>query len=329
MLVTIIGRTELLYNTVAAVQDAGHVVERIVTCEAEDFYRMSAADFEDLAAEIGADFIHTEDINDDTLVDLFEESDSEIALSINWKTKIGREILDAFEHGVVNGHAGDLPRYRGNAAPNWAILNGEDEIVFTVHQMDEALDSGPILLKYRFPIDESTYLFQVYEAMRTEFPRLFARAVDGLEEGSLEPSPQPEDPKETLRAYPRLPQDSRLAWERPAQQLDRLVRASSEPLFGAFTYLGSQRLRVWRAHAETPPFDYLGTPGQVAERRPSAGEVAVITGDGFLVLERLQLADGPREAATDIIRSARTRLGMDLHEELDRLRHEGEESTDS
>lgn len=329
MHVTIIGRTEILSNTVSAVRDAGHVIERIVTCEAEDFYQATEADFERLAEEVGADFIYTEDINDDSLVEMFEQSVSDVALSINWKTKICRRVLDAFDLGVLNGHAGDLPRYRGNAAPNWAILNGEDEVVFTVHKMGEGLDSGPVLVKHSFPIDESTYLSDVYGAMGVEFPRLFLRAVNGLQDGTLEPQSQPDDPAKSLRGYPRLPRDSRLDWTKSAEHLDRLVRASAEPLFGAYTYLGTETLRVWRAHVEIPPFDYLGTPGQVAERRPSSGEVAVITGNGFLVLESLQLGDAERQTATDVITSSRARLGMDPHSELERLERRIDDLEDS
>jgi methionyl-tRNA formyltransferase len=130
------------------------------------------------------------------------------------------------------------------------------------------------------------------------------------------PRPQSDDPDDSLRCYPRIPEDSRIDWSLPADRLARLVRASAEPLPGAYTFLDRERLTVWRARAEPAPNPYLGTPGQVTERRPSEGEVAVATGDEFLVLETVEMQDTGRVPATEAIRSHRTRLGMSGQEAI-------------
>lgn len=313
MYVTAIGRTQILYDAIRAVADAGHTVERIVTGSASEFYDVTAADFRELAEELGAEFMMPDSINSDSVVSTFRQSDSRIAISVNWQTLIRRPVLDAFEFGVINGHAGDLPRYRGNAAPNWAIINGEDEVVLTTHRMSEELDAGPIHAQHSVPLDEETYIGDVYDAMYERFPELFVTVVGDAATGSLTPTPQPSEPSAALRCYPRQPTDSELQWTEPAADLARVVRASSEPLFGAYTWLDSGKLRIWRAHAEQPPHDCLGTPGQVAERRPETGDVAVLTGEGFLVLETVQRdgIDDTRRDATAVIESVRTRLGID------------------
>ena len=287
MHVTAIGRTRILYDAIRAVEDAGHSIERIVTGSASDFYNVTAADFRELADELGAEFVMPDDINSDSVVSTFRQSDSRIAISVNWQTLIRRPVLDAFEFGVINAHAGDLPRYRGNAAPNWAIINGEDEVVLTTHRMSEELDAGPIHAQHSVPLDEETYIGDVYDAMYERFPELFVTVVGDAA--------------------------TELQWTEPAADLARVVRASSEPLFGAYTWLDSGKLRIWRAHAEQPPHDCLGTPGQVAERRPETGDVAVLTGEGFLVLETVQRdgIDDTRRDATAVIESVRTRLGID------------------
>ena len=319
MHVTAIGRTEMLYDSIRAIASAGHSIDRIVTCAAENFYTVSKTDFEALAADLDVPFLCCEDINDPQLVETFAASPSEVAVSVNWKYPIRRPTLDVFEYGVLNAHAGDLPRYRGNAAPNWAILNGEDEVVLTVHRMSEEIDAGPILTQDSVPITENTYLDDVYGAMGATFPELFVEALDGLEAGTLTPRSQPTDPAEALRGYPRIPKDSEIDWTQSATEIHRLVRASAEPLFGAFTYIGTDKLTIWRARTESPPFEYCGIPGQVANRCVDDGEVAVITGAGFLVLETVQLEDGERTTATDAITTFRTRLGMDKEAEIRRL----------
>lgn len=319
MHVTAIGRTRILANTVEEVHSAGHEIDCIITCAAADFYDVTAEDFRELADRVDAEYHFYDSVSDDGLLDILERLPSEVAVSVNWKYLLGQSVLEVFPHGILNAHAGDLPRYRGNAAPNWAILNGEDEVVLTVHQMEPEIDAGPIIAQSSVPVTEETYLGEVYEAMETTFPELFTESLSEFEAGTATLEPQPTDPADALRGYPRTPKDSEIDWSQSSEYLHRLVRASAEPLFGAFTYLGTEKLRVWRARTEQPPHDYCGAPGQVAERRPGEGEVAVITSDGFLILEEVQLGDDQRCPATEVITSIRTRLGMDKETEIRRL----------
>lgn len=311
MNVTVIGRTAVLYRSVEAIAEGGHEIDCIVTTDAEPEYDRTAKDFRKIANQLEASFVCTRKINSPNTVSTLRSMDSDVAVSINWKTLIGREVLDSFTHGVLNSHAGDLPRYRGNAAPNWAMLAGEDEVIFTIHQMDEGLDSGPILLQRSYPLTDRTRIGEIYEFAQENVPMMFVEAIEGLASGRITPTPQPKDSCGVLRCYPRIPKDSELQWDKSATHLDRLVRASSEPFEGAYTWLGVDRLIVWRAYAEYPDKSVIGTPGQVAHRRPEAGEVAVLTGEGFLVLEEVETREHGRCDATRVITSHRTRLGMD------------------
>lgn len=322
MRVIALGRTTVLYESIRALEAAGHDVVLILTCEAAPEYDVTVDDFRSLATELGVPCLVTNTINQPDVVEEIEDAQAEVGVSVNWKTIVGSEARNAVTHGIINCHAGDLPKYRGNAAPNWAMLQGEDEVVITLHFMDTGLDSGPILTKQPFPLTPETQIGDVYAYSEQVTPELFVEVVDGLEAGTIKADSQPEDPGEALRCYPRIPEDSRIDWSRSARYLDRLVRASSEPLPGAYTYLDGQRLTVWRAHAEQPETEILGTPGQVAHRRPDNGTVAVVTNDGFLVLEQVSLDDGNRRSATDLITSHRTRLGMATSEEISQMADE-------
>lgn len=280
---------------------------------------MRPADFAALAKEAGARYFCDPAINRPQYQRLAEEADAEVAISVNWPTLIGREMLDRFRHGVVNAHAGDLPRYRGNATPNWAILAGEERIVLTLHRMTERLDAGPILVQRAFPLTEGTYVGDVYRFLAEAVPELFVQVLDGLQDGSLVSVDQPDDPALSLRCYPRHPRDSELDWERAAGELCRLVRASAEPFAGAYSFLGTERVVVWRARAEPIGHPHLGMPGQVIDIRRLSGEVAVLTGDGALVLEEVETSAGRMPAAGEV-RSTRERFGMDVTAEMGRLR---------
>jgi methionyl-tRNA formyltransferase len=290
----------------------GHEIVLVATAPAAPEYTVTEDDFERLAGELGCPFTLGTDAG------LLRDIDADVGVSVNWLSLLPQDMLDGFPHGILNGHPGDLPRYRGNAAPNWAILAGDDRIVATVHRMDSGLDEGPVLLQRPLLLNDRTYLADVYRFLDETFPALFEEALEGLEQGTLTPRPQPTDPELALRGYPRLPRDGELDWALPAEQLARIVRASSEPFAGAYSWLGERRTTIWRAHAEPHRTSALGTPGQVAERRPGEGEVAVLTGDGLLVLEEIEL-DGVRTLASKLLRSSRLRFGVDTAELFERL----------
>ena len=287
-----LGRTRMLLDAIAACVEAGHECVHIASAPAAPEYGVGPEDFAALARRLGATYGE------------IEAAGAEIAISVNWPTLIPSGVRDRFPRGILNGHAGDLPRFRGNASPNWAILLGEPRVVATVHEMADELDAGPILVQRALEIDESTYVGEVYAFLERTFPALFAEALDGLEAGTLTPRPQAGEP---LRCYPRRPEDGELDWRLDAVALARLVRASAEPFAGAFGRLEEERTTVWRARAEPLREPSVGIPGQVMARRPETGEVDVLTGDGRLVLEEVETAAG-RMPAADAILSLRARF---------------------
>jgi UDP-4-amino-4-deoxy-L-arabinose formyltransferase/UDP-glucuronic acid dehydrogenase (UDP-4-keto-hexauronic acid decarboxylating) len=302
----------MLLDSVAACARAGHEPVLIGTSQAAAEYTVDERDFEHAAADLGCPFFCDTAINRADIVALAVEANADVAISVNWLTVMGPEIRAAFTHGVVNAHAGDLPRYRGNACPNWAILMGEGFVGLTLHLMSDEVDAGPMLLKRRFSLDSTTYIADVYQFMHAAVPEMFVEALDGLEAGDLQPQPQPDDPSQVLRCYSRTPSDGLIDWGKSAEDVARLVRASAEPFPGAFTHLDGARAVIWRARPEPLAVPSLGVPGQVIEIRPDTAEVCVLTGDGQLVIESLELDGRPRAAAAEQVRSTRLRFGPEL-----------------
>jgi UDP-4-amino-4-deoxy-L-arabinose formyltransferase/UDP-glucuronic acid dehydrogenase (UDP-4-keto-hexauronic acid decarboxylating) len=306
MRVAAMGRTGLLLASIRAVAGAGHEIVLVATATAAPEYSATERDFGDLAAQLGALFLESPDLTDDGVVAAIAGARADVAISVNWPTLVPPSVLEVFPHGVVNAHLGDLPRYRGNATPNWAILEGEPEVVTTLHLMDAGLDSGPILAQRRMPIDDSTYIGDVYAFSRANTPEMFVEVINEMAAGTLVATEQDIEVA-GLRCHPRTPADAWIDWSRDATYLARLVRASSDPFAGAYTALGDRRLVVWRAREEELGRD-LGVPGQVIDVRES-GEVAVLTGSGTLVLERVSVDGGESRAPAEVISSTRTRLG--------------------
>lgn len=325
MRVTAIGRSKFLYDSILKVKQGGHDIVLIITGKESPGYKTVADDFRSLAESLGAGFAQTEQITSQKVIDLIKKYKPDIGISINWKTIIGQEVLGCFPCGIINAHAGDLPRYRGNAVPNWAIINGEKKVVMTVHLMTEELDGGPVIVQREIPLTHKTYISEVYEFLEKSCAEGLLETVNSFANNSVKLHPQPEDASLSLRCYPRTPKDGEIDWKEPAIALDRLVRAISRPFDGAYTFMGREKLIIWKAHYEIPPYPFVGIPGQVAERRLRTGEVAVITGKGFLVLEELETKTSGCKKAAEIIITVRTKLGMDLSGEIVRLNEKLEE----
>ncbi len=152
--------------------DEGHAIAFVYTCKSEDFYSAKEEDFRRFAKKIGCPYF-----NDLRIADRIEDLkllDAAVCISVNWMTVLPRRFLNSFPHGVLNVQAGDLPRYRGNACPKWAILNGEIHVGLSVHQMVEELDAGPILLSKKYELDENTYIGDVYSWLDKQMPRMLA-----------------------------------------------------------------------------------------------------------------------------------------------------------
>ncbi len=181
-------------------------------------------------------------------------------------------MLAAPRRGCLNVHASLLPRWRGAAPIQAAVLAGDAETGITIMQMDAGLDTGAMLLKGRVPIGPRTTAADLHDALAALGADLTLHALRDP------PAPAPQ-PAEGATYAPKLTRDSgRLAWAQPAAQLDRQVRAFT-PWPGAWTTLDAETLKVLRAE----PADGAGPPGTVLD-----GGLLVACGEGALRLLRVQ-----------------------------------------
>jgi methionyl-tRNA formyltransferase len=218
----------------------------------------------------------------------------------------------------VNVHYAPLPEYRGRATVNWAILNRRADTAMTVHVLVPELDAGPILFQQRLPIGRHDTVTDLY-ARLNELQRMHLAAA--VERHLVGDPGTPQDDGAASYGCTRVPADGDIDWSAPTEDVYALVRALTEPFPGAFTHLEGRRLVIWRATPLEAPRRWVGRiPGRVVGRSAEAGWVDVLTGDGVLRLETVQLEGRPREAPTGVIRSVRATLGLRPAELLARLR---------
>ena len=274
MKVAIIGRTEILYDTVKLIIQLGHTITCIVTNKEAPEYTKTASDFKSLASDLSVPFVSTAQIA--VAQEMLESSKSDIAVSFNYSGVIPSLITDIFPLGILNAHGGDLPRYRGNACQAWAILNGETRIGLCIHRMiGGELDSGDIIARDYLNIDETTKVTQAWEWLNERIPALFLDAIKSLsidQDYILEK--QSKKTNDAHRCYPRRPEDGRIDWQQSALRILRLINASNKPYAGAFCDYEGLQFVIWTAEIVNDYENFSAVPGQVTKIGGSYIEVA-------------------------------------------------------
>lgn len=318
MRVAVLGRTKMLYDTIECLQKAGHEIVIIGTCKAAPEYGIDENDFRKRANALSIPFFCNTDLNQQSIIEVLRNANADIAVSANWLTVIRENILDLFRLGVLNAHCGDLPRYRGNACPNWAIIKGEKQFAISIHFMAETLDSGDIIIKEYYPITEETNITEIYKIAEQEIPRLFCNAIGKIEEGYMG-LPQSTNPNDALRCYPRIPTDSIIDWYLSCEEIVRMVRASATPFEGAYTFYGNVKLHILKCVKKEYDSPCYVCPGQVISVNRKNGQVEIAASDGVIEFDKV-IVDGKEVIASDILKSTRIRLNYCLQEEIYSLR---------
>ena len=200
--------------------------------------------------------------------------------------------------GCINVHASILPRWRGAAPIQRALLADDHETGISIMQMDAGLDTGSVLLQRRIPIGEQDTAATLQDKLAALGAECLIGALAGLELGQL-----PAVPQSTIGvtyAEKITKAEARLDWTRSALDLDRAVRAYN-PVPGAHTILGGSPVKLWRARPEDVE-SVLGVPGEVVESAPSG--ISVACGRGILRILELQRPGGRRQRSEDFLRGS-------------------------
>lgn len=212
------------------------------------------------------------------------------------------EVLAVPPRGFVNVHFSLLPRYRGAAPVQRALMAGETETGVTTFLLEPSLDTGPVLLVAREPITPDDTSGTLMERLARRGAQLLIETLDSIEADAL--SPRPQDPAIATGAPKIKPEEGWIDWSRSAKEIADRVRALN-PAPGAYTSYRGKRLKVWRASARAG--SQSAQPGAVVEVGKES--LAVATGDGILELHDVQLEGGKRLAAGDFVRGHKPENG--------------------
>jgi methionyl-tRNA formyltransferase len=231
-----------------------------------------------------------ESLRDSEIQAAFAALNADLAVVAAYGLLLPRPILDAPRLGCINLHASLLPRWRGAAPIQRALLAGDRETGITIIQLEPALDSGPILAMERIPIAPDTTAASLHDDLARLAADIVLPAIDALASGDARPRPQPAEGVTYAGKLDKA--EGRLDWRQPAAALERQLRALN-PWPGCWTTFEGQRLRVLAGEVA----EGQGVPGEVLDER-----LTIACGEGALRLTRLQRAGGRPLASEEFLR---------------------------
>ncbi len=281
-----IGTPDFALPTLRALLDAGHEVVRVYSqppSKSGRGHKESASPVQQEAERRGIEVAVPESLKDARVQEEFAALNLDAAVVVAFGQILPRAILETPRLGCLNVHASLLPRWRGAAPIQRAILAGDSASGVTVMQMDEGLDTGAILLQERVEIDADADAGTLHDTLAELGGKLIVPALEGSDKGEI--TLRPQDEAWAIYAEKLAPEDRRIRWSRPAIEIERLIRAFA-PRPGATAKLpDGETLKILRA--KVAPAAPSGTaPGTVVDET----SFTVSCGLGCLTLRKVQRA---------------------------------------
>lgn len=236
-----------------------------------------------IAQQHGLKILQPEKLNDPDFVQSLQALNANAFIVVAFRI-LPREVFTIPAHGTINIHASLLPKYRGAAPIQWAIINGESETGVTTFLITDKVDTGNILLQARTPIGPDETLGELHDRLSHLGAELLLTTLEQIQHGGLRPQPQ----QGAVTLAPKITNAvAEIDWRKPAREIRNLIRGLN-PAPGAFTYWQGKMLKIFRARAIETEDGNLA-PGVIHRVEAKPGNLFVGTGKGLLALEELQL----------------------------------------
>ena len=308
MRIVFMGTPDFAVPSLQALIDAGHDVCAVYTQPDKPQGRkqiLTAPPVKTLALEHDIPVFQPNTLKNEDEQARLRELAPEVIIVVAYGKLLPKAVLDIPPHGCINVHGSLLPRWRGAAPIQWAVIAGDEMAGVTTMQMAEGLDTGDMLLTYETKVDEKETAGELFDRLAQSGAELLTQTLVKLDE--IEPRPQ--DDAQSCYAHMLDKQMAVIDWSKSAHEIDCLIRGLN-PWPIALTALSGERLKVFAAEKANG----RGEPGTVLEADPKKG-LTVACGEGALGLTEIQLVGGKRMKATDFLRGHAIQVGTKLGDE--------------
>lgn len=308
MRIVFMGTPDFAVPSLQALIDAGHDVCAVYTQPDKPQGRkqiLTAPPVKTLALEHDIPVFQPNTLKNGDEQARLRELAPEVIIVVAYGKLLPKAVLDIPPHGCINVHGSLLPRWRGAAPIQWAVIAGDEMAGVTTMQMAEGLDTGDMLLTYETKVGEKETAGELFDRLAQSGAELLTQTLVKLDEIT----PRPQDDAQSCYAHMLDKQMAVIDWSKSAHEIDCLIRGLN-PWPIALTTLSGERLKVFAAEKANG----RGEPGTVLEADPKKG-LTVACGEGALGLTEIQLVGGKRMKATDFLRGHAIEVGTKLGDE--------------
>mgnify|MGYP000263109360 CR=1 FL=1 len=308
MRVIFMGTPDFAVGTLEEIIKAAHEVVLVVSQPDKAVGRSKALKYtpvKECAVAHGIEVYQPAKIRAEESVEYLRQYNADIIIVEAFGQIIPKAILDMPRFGCVNVHASLLPKYRGAAPIQWAVINGDKVSGVTTMRMDEGLDTGDMIMKEEVVLDEKETGGSLFDRLSEVGADLCVRTLTAIENGTATYTKQ--DHEAATKTTLIKKQFGIIDWTKPAKEIECLIRGLN-PWPSAYTYLHGKTLKIWAAAVKDETSEHA--PGELAV--VTKHEVGVQTGDGILMLEEVQLEGKKRMTADAFLRGNALSDGMKL-----------------
>ena len=304
MKIMFMGTPEISATCLKRLIDDGHTVTSVISREDKPRGRgnvMTPTPTKVLALENNIPVYTPKTLRDEDFAKLLTELSPELIVVVAYGKILPKNVIDFPKYGCINLHVSLLPKYRGAAPMQRAIMNGEKETGVTVMYMDEGLDTGDIISVKAFPITDEDNFETVHDKSAEIGAELLSTTITEIANGRAVRKKQ----DDSLATYAKKIEksDAKIDFSKSARELDYIIRGTT-PIPGAFAYLQGKMLKICKAR---PDLTKNGRAGEVISL--DGGEITVATGEGALVISSVIPEGKSKMSAADFIRGRKIEKG--------------------
>jgi methionyl-tRNA formyltransferase len=307
MNIVFFGSSEFAVPALTALAQSHHKILCVVTQpdrEKGRHLRLEATAVKEAALGLSLPLYQSDSANSAQSLNFLVSRGADIFVVVSYGQILSAQVLAIPKRLCLNAHASLLPKYRGAAPINWALIRGEKESGVSIIKMVTQMDAGPLILQKAVAITEAETAITLQHKLAALAASLILQALELIEKQDFKLAAQQE---RLASLAPKLKkEDGLIDWGKPAAQIHNLIRGTL-PWPGAFTYYKGRILKIYKAEATNQKSEVTSKPGEIIE--VSKKEITVATGDGNLAIGELQIEGKRRITAEEFIAGHKIRPG--------------------
>ena len=308
MKIVFMGTPEFSVPTLKSIIDSEHEIIAVVTQPDKPKGRgkeMSSTPVKEAALMAGIPVYQPARVKEESFLAIIRQMKPDVIVVVAFGQILPKALLDIPKYGCINVHASLLPKYRGAAPIQWAVINGEKEAGITAMYMEEGLDTGDMLMKVTVPVEDKETGGSLHDKLSLLGGDLILRTLKALEDGTAVRSRQDESRSSYVKMLTKAM--GCLDFNQDAVKLERLIRGLN-PWPSAYTSLNGKTLKIW--DASVVDHEYSGETGEIVEVLKDA--LVVKTNKGALAIKELQIEGKKRMTAEAYLRGCSISTGTKL-----------------